>query len=77
MICNAACKQVENRVYSRLFADVEPHANRSEFRGVEECFANLRDPCVEGRTLRRLSDVLFLTVCGVMCGMDDEEAIEE
>lgn len=47
------------------------------FETWKECFAGLPDPRVEGRTLHRLSDVLFLTLCGVICGMDDEEAIEE
>ena len=47
------------------------------FETWKECFADLHDPRVEGRTLHRLSDVLFLILCGVLCGMDDEDAIEE
>jgi hypothetical protein len=47
------------------------------FETWKECFADLPDPRVEGRTLHRLSDILFMTLCGVICGMDDEEAIEE
>lgn len=41
------------------------------------CFAEVRDPRVIGRTSHRLLDILFLTLCAVICGMDDEEAIEE
>lgn len=47
------------------------------FETWKEYFADLPDPRVEGRTLHRLFDVLLLTLCGVICGMDDEEAIEE
>jgi len=44
---------------------------------LQECFADLPDPRVVGRTAHRLQDILFLTLCGVLCGMDDEEEIEE
>jgi hypothetical protein len=43
----------------------------------KECFETLPDPRVVGRTRHRLIDLLFLTLCGVICGMDDVEAIEE
>jgi len=43
----------------------------------KECFADLPDPRVEGRTLHRLPDILFLTLCAAICGVDDEEAVEE
>ncbi|HEX7643150.1 MAG TPA: ISAs1 family transposase [Burkholderiaceae bacterium] len=42
-----------------------------------ECFGDLPDPRVEGRTLHRLVDILFLTLCAAICGVDDEEAVEE
>lgn len=41
------------------------------------CFAELRDPRVAGRTSHRLLDIMFLTLCATICGMDDEEAIAE
>jgi len=44
---------------------------------LQECFADLPDPRVVGRTAHRLQDILFLMLCGVLCGMDDEEEIEE
>lgn len=43
----------------------------------KESFAALPDPRVVGRTWHRLLDILFLTLCAVIGGMDDWEAIEE
>ena len=48
-----------------------------ELDTLQECFADLPDPRVVGRTAHRLQDILFLMLCGVLCGMDDEEEIEE
>ena len=48
-----------------------------DFAGLKECFAGLRDPRVVGRTTHGLTDILFLTLCAVLCGMDDWESIEE
>ncbi|MDB5341439.1 MAG: hypothetical protein JWN70_7058, partial [Planctomycetaceae bacterium] len=36
----------------------------------------MRDPRVVGRTAHELTDILFLTLCAVLCGMDDWESIE-
>jgi predicted transposase YbfD/YdcC len=47
------------------------------FETWKECFAGLPDPRVVGRTWHRLLDILFLTLCAVIGGMDDWEAIEE
>ena len=47
-----------------------------ELETLQECFADLPDPRVVGRTAHRLQDILFMTLCGVLCGMDDEEEIE-
>lgn len=44
---------------------------------LKDCFSELPDPRVVERTAHRLLDVLFLTLCAVICGMDDWEAIEE
>lgn len=43
----------------------------------KESFAGLPDPRVVGRTSHRLLDILFVTLCAVICGMDDWEAMEE
>jgi uncharacterized protein YecT (DUF1311 family) len=48
-----------------------------DFEGLKECFEGLRDPRVIGRTAHNLTDILFLTLCAVLCGMDDWESIEE
>lgn len=48
-----------------------------DFEGVKECFGGMRDPRVVGRTAHELTDILFLTLCAVLCGMDDWESIEE
>src|SRR6478735_576442 len=47
------------------------------FKVWKECFEALPDPRVVGRTWHRLLDILFLTLCAVIGGMDDWEAIEE
>jgi predicted transposase YbfD/YdcC len=47
------------------------------FETWKDCFAALPDPRVVGRTWHHLLDILFLTLCAVICGMDDWEAIEE
>ncbi len=48
-----------------------------KFDTLKACFAELPDPRVVGRTSHRLLDILFLTLCAVICGMDDEESIQE
>ena len=47
------------------------------FEGIKECFEGLRDPRVVGRTSNKLVDILFLTLCAILCGMDDWEAVED
>jgi hypothetical protein len=42
-----------------------------DFVELKECFAGLREPCVVGRTTHGLTDILFLTLYGVLCGMED------
>jgi predicted transposase YbfD/YdcC len=41
-----------------------------------ESFADMPDPRVVGRTDHDLLDILVLTVCAVVCGADDWEAVE-
>jgi predicted transposase YbfD/YdcC len=41
-----------------------------------ESFSDMPDPRVVGRTDHHLLDVLVLTVCAVLCGADDWEAVE-
>jgi predicted transposase YbfD/YdcC len=40
------------------------------------CFAEMPDPRVVGRTGPQLLDILVLTVCAVLCGVDDWEGVE-
>lgn len=47
------------------------------YEDLKASFKDLRDPRVIGRTAHRLTDILFLTLCAVLCGMDDWESIEE
>lgn len=48
-----------------------------DFEGLKECFEGLHDPRVIGRTAHNLTDILFLTLCAVLCGMDDWESVED
>jgi predicted transposase YbfD/YdcC len=50
---------------------------RVDYEGLKECFAGMSDPRVIGRTTHQLEDILFLTLCAVICGMDDWESIEQ
>ena len=43
----------------------------------KDCFAELPDPRVVDRTWHRLLDILFLTLCAVIGGMENWEFIEE
>ena len=43
---------------------------RSTGTSIEECFADLTDPRVEGRTEHRLLDILVLTICAVISAAD-------
>lgn len=47
------------------------------YEELKACFEGLRDPRVIGRTSHKLVDILFLTLCAVLCGMDDWESVEE
>jgi predicted transposase YbfD/YdcC len=47
------------------------------YQELKTCFEGLHDPRVVGRTAHQLTDILFLTLCAVLCGMDDWEAVEE
>ncbi len=45
--------------------------------GLERCFAELRDPRVQGRCDHLLIDILAIAVLAVMCGAEDWPDIEE
>jgi predicted transposase YbfD/YdcC len=47
------------------------------FEKLKESFETLPDPRVVGRTTHKLLDLLFLSLCAVLCGMEDWEAIED
>lgn len=49
----------------------------ADIEKLKGCFEDLPDPRVIGRTAHKLADILFLTLCAVICGMDDWESIEE
>ncbi len=49
---------------------------KSGLERLSEHFAELPDPRVVGRTDHRLVDILVLTICAVLCGADDWEAVE-
>jgi hypothetical protein len=48
-----------------------------DYEGLKACFEGMTDSRVVGRTTHRLDDSLFLTLCAVLCGMDDWESIEQ
>ncbi len=41
-----------------------------------DSFSSLPNPRVIGRTRHNLIDIMVLTVCAVLCGADDWEAVE-
>lgn len=68
---------MEKEVYCAICAKEEQMEVRVKFEEIKECFASLPDPRVVGRTAHGLVDILFLTLCAVLCGMEDWEAIED
>ena len=53
-------------------------ADGKEFvAGLQKCFAELRDPRVQGRCDHLLIDILSITLLAVMCGAEDWPDIEE
>ena len=49
---------------------------KSGLERLAEHFEQLPDPRVVGRTDHRLVDILVLTICAVLRGADDWEAVE-
>lgn len=41
-----------------------------------DCFSDLEDPRVSGRTLHKLIDIIVISICAVMCGANTWKAIE-
>ncbi len=50
----------------------------SKGRGLnlEECFADLPDPRIEGRCDHKLLDIIIIAICAVLCGADSWVGIE-
>jgi predicted transposase YbfD/YdcC len=48
----------------------------SNLERLKECFDELPDPRVVGRTTHRLIDILVLTICAVVAGANDWEYVE-
>lgn len=40
-------------------------------------FSSIQDPRIDHRKRHKLSDIFFITLCGVICGADDWVSIEE
>ena len=59
------------------FIGAEPMEVRVDHEDLKACFEGLQDPRVIGRTTHPLEAILFLTLCAVLCGMDDWESIEQ
>lgn len=45
-------------------------------KSLKECFGELRDPRIMGRTTHALLDILVLTICAVIAGAHDWEYVE-
>lgn len=52
-------------------------AGKELVAGLQKCFAELRDPRVQGRCDHQLIDILAITLLAVMCGAEDWPDIEE
>ena len=46
-------------------------------RGLLRFFEELEDPRMERTRLHNLQDILFITICGVICGADSWTEVEE
>ena len=44
--------------------------NSAASRGFEECFSNLRDPRISRKKLYPLTEILFVVLCGAICGAE-------
>ncbi len=49
--------------------------NVSPITSIIDCFADLDDPRVEGRTLHKLIDIIVISVCAIICGANTWKAI--
>lgn len=43
---------------------------------IQECFSDLTDPRVGGRTEHKLLEIIAITICAVICGADGWAGIE-
>lgn len=47
------------------------------YESLQECFGGLEDPRSEINRVHRLMDMVVITICAVICGADDWEAVAE
>lgn len=49
--------------------------NSTPITSIIDCFSDLEDPRVEGRTKHKLIDIIVITICAVICGANNWKAI--
>ena len=76
MVYESTCKLTRNGVYSLLYIE-GCHRNGSPIQHLERLLCHAARSTRSGAHVARFLDILFLTLCAVICGMNDWEAIEE
>jgi hypothetical protein len=65
------------KIHLRLFSGDDCMEGESIVEVVERVVSGMKDPRVVGRTLHSLSDILVLTLSGVISGIESWEGIVE
>lgn len=55
---------------------MDANKNLHTLTSVIDCFSDLEDPRVEGRTKHKLIDIIVLTICAVICGAETWTSIQ-
>ncbi len=50
--------------------------NSDNDRSIAKHFATLTDPRIQGRTAHKLTDIIIVSICAVVCGADTWVDIE-